>query len=134
MNILIVEDMPELKLRNYEGLLYQLKINYKVVGSKEKVISYLENSDDSQEFEKVDGIILDLDFPRFENGRGYYKKMGIELIDYLVKNNIYIPIMINSDINLEKHELNYPNIYGQCKSSYDPKYWENFFEYIYNNK
>lgn len=131
MNILIVEDMPELKLRNYEALLYQLKIQYKVVGSREAAISYLENLDDSQEFE-IDGMILDLDFPGFENGKCYDQKMGLDIIEYLRKNGSNIPVMINSNIKLKQYEMEYSYMFGQCESAYDPNYWEKFFEYIYS--
>lgn len=133
MNILIVEDKPEVKLFYYEELLYSLKIEYNIVKSKEAAIKIIEKNclnDENEDY--IDGIILDLGFPEFENGKNYDEKMGLKLIEYLKKSEINIPVMINSTTKLKKNEVNYQYLYGQSEYSYNPEFLENFLEYIYS--
>ena len=135
MNVLIVKNIYGSEFQKYEELLYQLRINYKIVRSKAAAISLLEkqiSNDDIEEQNKIEGIILDLSIPEDDNGRNYDKKMGLEIISYLMKNNMKVPVIINSELVLKDYEKNYPYIYGQFGNKYEPSILEKFLEYIFS--
>ena len=135
MNILIVEDVPETKLMGYEELLYALKVKYKIVGSKEEAINYIEEKclkNNVSNENCIDGIILDLGFPEFKNGRNYDEKMGLQVIEYLKKYEINIPVIINSTTKIKSNEVDYKYLYGQSQVAYNPQFLNSFFVYIYS--
>ena len=104
MNILIVDDYPEIKVRQAIEYLEQKQFDftYTIAKSYHSAAMYL-----SKNFDKIDLAIIDLGLPVRDNGDGYSKLEGLNLVSLICWKNNKIPIIINSttEIPNEKEYL-----------------------------
>lgn len=93
MNILIVDDYPEIKVRQAIEYLekMQLDFTYTVEKSYHSAVKYL-----SKNFDEIDLAIIDLGLPVRDTGEGYSKLEGVNLITLICWKSVKIPIIINS--------------------------------------
>ena len=93
MNILFVEDRPDLKIAT---ILYQLSHSTEphtsnTVKSVASAYRYI-----IAQSGKIDLVVLDLGLPLYDNGDRYHSLNGLQVIEKMIRKNINIPIIINS--------------------------------------
>lgn len=104
MNILFVDDYPETKVRQAIEYLEHMQLDfiYTIAKSYHSAVVYLSNN-----FDKTDLAVIDLGLPVHDNGDGYSKLEGLNLVSLICWKNRKIPIIINSttEIPNEKEYL-----------------------------
>ena len=101
MNILFVDDYPEIKVQQAIEYLEKegLDFTYTVARSYHSAIKYL-----SKNLNKTDLAIIDLGLPLHDNGDEYNKLEGVNLISLICWRNIKMPIIINSNTDIPDEE------------------------------
>ncbi len=85
----------------------------------------------TKEFKKIDGIILDLGLPKFENERVDSLYAGIEIIKELKRVGIIIPVLINSSTLVDIDEKEFPFVFKERMfNSFDIGTLRNFLKSI----
>lgn len=109
MKILIVEDDNFKGCMIYERL-KEKNIDYKWVVSVRTAFNYI-----SEHQNDVSGIILDLGLTTFDDSNDYDDIRGLDLVEELTREEINIPILINSttEIDLNAVMKNHKNVKGQ---------------------
>ena len=101
MNILFVDDYPDVKVRQAIEYLEkkQVDFTYTIAKSYHSAVLYL-----SKNFENIDLAVIDLGLPVRDNGDGYNKLEGVNLISLICWKNLNIPIVINSSTEIPNEE------------------------------
>ena len=101
MNILFVDDYPDVKVRQAIEYLKekQFDFTYTIAKSYHSAVLYL-----SKNFENTDLAVIDLGLPVWDNGDGYNKLEGVNLISLICWKNLNIPIVINSSTEIPNEE------------------------------
>lgn len=101
MNILFVDDQPEIKVRQAIEYLEQkqLDFTYTIAKSYHSAVKYL-----SKNLKKTDLAVIDLGLPIYENGDGYSKLEGVNIISLICWRNNKMPIIINSTTDIPDEE------------------------------
>ena len=101
MNILFVDDYPEIKVRQAIEYLERkgLDFTYTIVKSYHSAVKYL-----SKNLKNTDLAVIDLGLPIYENGDGYSKLEGVNLISLICWRNNKTPIIINSTTEIPDEE------------------------------
>ena len=104
--ILIVEDMPELKLDMLIRMLEieKVEFEYEIVKSITSAKRYL-----SKRGNKVDVIISDLGLPIFDDEMVTNLLEGVGFIDDLKDFDIKVPVIINSTTSIPNYEMKKSN-------------------------
>ncbi len=119
MNILVVDDLPALKVD--DALMYLqskgVKFDHTLALSVNSALRYLHEN-----LAKVDLAIIDLGLPRFDNERVSDPVEGFDIVREVIRlsrrKNTYIPIIINSTTKIEETlgrtaEENFRRLYGK---------------------
>jgi len=101
MNILIVDDMPNIKVTNAIDYLksQNLNFNYEITKSSSSGLLYLRNHSN-----EIDLLILDLGLPLYDNGSDYSELEGLFIIEEIDRLELSIPIIINSSTKIPDEE------------------------------
>ena len=101
MNILFVDDQPEIKVQQAIEYLEQkqLDFTYTIAKSYHSAVKYL-----SKNLKKTDLAVIDLGLPIYENGDGYSKLEGVNIISLICWRNNKMPIIINSTTDIPDEE------------------------------
>lgn len=94
MNIVFVDDQPELKIQ--EAIKYlkntNIKFNYSIFKSSNPALKYITTN-----LSDIDLIIIDLGLPKFEDDISSYDKYeGLFVLEQILNKTKNIPIIINS--------------------------------------
>lgn len=101
MNILFVDDYPEIKVRQAIEYLEQkgLDFTYTIAKSYHSAVKYL-----SKNLKSTDLAVIDLGLPLHDNGDNYSKLEGLNLVSLICWRNKKIPIIINSNTEIPDEE------------------------------
>jgi CheY-like chemotaxis protein len=103
MNILFVDDMPEIKVQPSIKYLQRRKVDftYQIVKSSREAIKCL-----NEHSNEIDLAIVDLGLPFYENGEEYDEREGLEIVLLMLQNDKFknIKIIINSTTEIPKDE------------------------------
>ena len=101
MNILFVDDQPEIKVQQAIEYLErkELDFTYTIAKSYHSAVKYL-----SKNLKRTDLAVIDLGLPIYENGDGYSKLEGVNLISLICWRNNRTPIIINSTTEIPDEE------------------------------
>lgn len=105
--IVLVEDNTE-KANSIITTLEREGVEYYQLSALNPALKFI-----TKEFKKIDGIILDLGLPRFENGRVENIYSGLEIIEELKSLEINIPILINSSTLIDIDEKEFPFVFTE---------------------
>lgn len=110
INILIVDDMPEIKIANaIEYLKSQnLDFNYEIIKNVRSALLYLH-----QHSNEIDLAIVDLGLPFYADSSDYGELEGLTIVDEILRLELSIPVIINSTTkipNEEQYQKDFENI------------------------
>lgn len=110
MKILIIED-NDVKRWHLKAFFNQLNIDLVFESSLASAVECLNNNHN-----KISGIILDLELSSYDGADDYDLKRGIDFVIKLAKEEVNIPILINSRakiVPIKKLIDENPNVKGQ---------------------
>lgn len=127
--IVLVEDNAD-KSANIISILKKEGVEYYQLAALNPALKFI-----TSESKKIDGIILDLGLPRFENKRVDNLYAGIEVIEELKELGINIPVLINSSTLVDIDEKEYPFVFKERMfCSYDVETLRNFLNSLSNEE
>lgn len=102
MNILFVDDLPEYKVDYIvEGLLHKnLHFSYEICKSACTAFRYIV-----KHLNEIDLAIIDLGLPNFDNELPDSDVYGLEVVEFLLRKNMNIPIIIHSTTEIPAKKL-----------------------------
>lgn len=131
MKFLVVED-SKLK-RDFINKCFAKDLIHIVFANKNFEIHFVSSVNPGinyvlQHKEELSGIILDLGLTTYDDSMDYEEKRGLDLVVELKRQNIDIPVLINSitTIDLEQVMREYPFVKGQMKYPNDYSTLESF--------
>lgn len=98
LRILFIDDQPDFKVLPAINYLENKKIDfsYEIIKSAVCAMRYIFKNADN-----IDLIVLDLGLPLYENDYSEYDKLeGIFIISQLLRKNLKIPVIINSETDI----------------------------------
>lgn len=111
MNILIVEDMPELKIKHIIDYLKvkNIDFSYTTTRSSSSALRYLFTH-----LSEIDLIVLDLGLPFYDNGSEYEDLGGLFLLEELLRKNIKISLIVNSTTEIPNEKELFEKYQKHC--------------------
>lgn len=127
--IVLIEDNAD-KSNNIISILDKEGIEYYLITALNPALRFITN-----ESKKIDGIILDLGLPRFENERVEDITAGLDVVEELKRVGITIPVLINSSTLVEIDEKEYPFVFKERMfCSFDVETLRNFLNSLSNKE
>lgn len=123
MKILIVDDYPETKCFGIIKECKKREIEIVIEKAISPALQRIFLSDDS----KIDGIILDMGLPIYENGRIESQNAGERVLRELERKRMEIPVLVFSETNLKK---SYTSVFDIMKNWYIMEEEEKFFAFV----
>lgn len=102
MNILFVDDQPELKVQEAIKYLKEKKLNfdYSIFKSSNSALNYIVEN-----LSKIDLLVLDLGLPKSDDNNYLYDKYeGLFVLEQILRKTKDIPIIINSTTIIKPYD------------------------------
>lgn len=127
--VVLVED-NEGKKDNLIPILEKEGIEYIVFSSINPTLKFVVEPSN-----KIDGIILDMGLPVFDDGRNYKVYGGIEILEELKRKEINIPVLINSEQLIDIDSKEFPFVFKERMfRSFDVETLRNFLMSLSNKE
>lgn len=127
--VVLVEDNAD-KADNVTKILEKEGVEYHQLTALNPALRFI-----TKESKKIDGIILDLGLPRFENERVENLYAGIDIVKELKRVGINIPVLINSTTLVDIDEEKYPFVFKErMLSPFNVETLRNFLNSLSNKE